>query len=839
MSDQSIWKRILPYVAIVVGFVAISMAYFTPQLSGKRLDTHDSMQWRGSSEEARQHYEETGEYAFWTNSQFGGMPTYYVYLHYPNNFFRPVVNALIFTIDRPASYVILAMICFFLLGNALGANKYLSAVMAVLYAFNSYLFVITEAGHFAKTTSLAFLPALLAGIIFTYKRKYYLGFALTALVFCFELIAKHPQMTYYFVVFLMVPYGIYELVKAVKSKQIKQFLISSAVAAGALIVGLLPNFSQLWVTQEYSKYSTRGKSELTIKGEDQTTGLDKSYILSWSNGIAETFSLMVPDIKGGASGRLSESDAAMDAVSPKFRQVMGSVDKYWGNQPFVGGPMYSGALVVFLFVLGLFLVKSPVKWPFLFAAIITTALSWGNNLMWLSDWFIEHFPLYNKFRAVASIQTVTHYCLPVIALLAVKELQQNQESLNQPLRLFGKELKLERKNALWLAFAFTGGLSLLFALMPDVFFSFFKDGEMQRLMNQLQGAGWAGRDIDGLLDNIQAAREAILTQDAWRSFFFILIGGVAAFLFVRKTLSFYSFLAVIGVAGLIDLWMVNKNYLNDEDFTVEREVMEPFQKAPANNFIEQNEGLNDRVLNLSVSTFNETGTSYFHKSIGGYSGVKLKRYQEMVEFHISDEIAKLRQGIQNVSTQQDLNQLLAQLDVLNALNTRFIILDPNRQPIVNTQAYGNAWFVQKIKTVSSADDEMLAINDVQLNQTAVVRDEFAEAIPANLATGSIQLTNYELDYLTYESKSSSSGLAVFSEVYYPKGWNVTIDGEPAEFIRVNYFMRGLVIPEGKHTIEWKFEPQSYKQGEQIAMVGSILLLISFVGGIGMHFKSQQ
>lgn len=834
------WKKFAPYIGIIAGFFALSLFYFSPQLSGKVMDTHDYKQWYGSAQEGRDHLEETGELALWTNSQFGGMPAYYVFIRYPNNLFREIKDVFSLWLDRPAGYFIVAMLSFFVLGLVLRLGPFISGLGAIMYSFNSYLFVITAAGHFAKTNALSYLPALFAGIILIYRRKYIAGLALTALAFCLELIAIHPQMTYYFVVFLLVPYGVYELICAAKKKELKQFFISSAVAVVAVILGLLPNISQLWVTQEYTPYSTRGASELTLNEGDQTSGLDKSYILSWSNGIAETWSLMIPDAKGGASGRIAEDKTAMAAVDRKYRQVMSSVDKYWGDQPFTGGPMYSGAVVVFLFMLGLFFVQSKFKWVIVFAAVITTLLSWGNNFMPLSEFFIDHFPLYNKFRAVASIQTVTHYCLPILAMLGVREIVKNKdEFFQEKFTAFGKVTGLTNLKVLFIAFGLTGGLAILFALMPTTFFDFFKTGEVDKLYAQMSGGGMAATNINAIIDNIEDARVAIFKSSAWRSGGFIIVAFAVVLLFSRKLINQVTLIAILAVLALVDLWSLDKQYLNDDNFVKERNLDQPFPKSPANDFILSNEGLNDRVLNLAASTFNETGTSYFHKSIGGYSGVKMKRYQEVVEYHLSGEIESIKRALSKANTMQDVQGALQSANVLNALNTRFIIYNPQSQPILNQYTYGNTWFVGDVVSVPSANEEVMKMKEVSLKNTAVIREEFTSEIPNNISVGTIELTNYKPDHLTYQSSNSGEGIAVFGEIYYPEGWKVYIDGEETDYLRVDYFLRGLVVPAGEHTIEFKFEPSSYHTGESISLAGSILLVLVLIGAVVYELKFDK
>ena len=837
------WKKLAPYLGVIAFFFAITIAYFTPQLSGKVLDTHDQKQWAGGAQESIKFYEETGELPLWTNSKFGGMPAYYAYMKYPSNFFRNNAFRDIFALglDRPISYILTALVCFFILTLTLKIKPLIGAVGSIGYAFSSYLFVITAAGHFAKTSALSYLPGLIAGLILIYNwRKYLLGAAFTALVFALELVASHPQMTYYFAIFFILPFVVYEFICAIKSKELKHFFISSLVAGGALLAGVLPNASQLMVTQEYAPYSTRGSSELTLKGDDQTNGLDKSYILGWSNGIGETWSLMIPNAKGGASGVIAENDKAMDAVDSRFRQAMSGVDQYWGDQPFTGGPMYSGAIIIFLFVFGLLAIRSKFKWVIVFSTVVTIMLSWGSNFMALSDFFIDNFPLYSKFRAVASIQTVAHFCIPLMGVLLLKEISDEENFFDKKISLFDKESKFSNLQALYAAFALTGGLALLFAIMPTTFFEFFKTGEVERYMGQLKGAGWSAGDMNNLLDNIEAARVAIFTADAWRSFFFILVGAVIIFLYAKKKMSLNILVGALAILVLVDLWTVDKAYLNDDNFVSESKVDVPFPKTPANDFILKDSDPDFRVLNVSVSTFNESSTSAWHKSLGDYSGVKMKNYQEMVEYHISKEINQLRSGLGQARTMADVNNILKNTQVINALNTKYIIVNPQNQPLINSQAFGNAWFVKDLKVVETADDEILGINDVDLSKTALIRSNQTTGVPAtSFDVGKITLTDYKPNALQYTSENSADGFAVFSEIYYPIGWNVTIDGESVEMKKVDYFLRGLYIPKGKHTIKFEFKPTSYYTGEKIALAGSVIILLLIAGSIFQWVKGLK
>jgi hypothetical protein len=843
------YKKILPYVGVVLFFVTISLAYFYPQLQGKQLATHDQKQWKGGVEEINHRFDETGKVSLWSNSMFGGMPAYYVGMRYPGNliskYVRPITKL---GLERPALYIFWSLISFFILMMVLKVDIPIGILGSVGYAFTSYNFVILAAGHFAKVMALGYLPGILAGAILLRQKKYVLGFTVTALFMSFEMISNHPQMTYYFFVFFISIYFLLEFFSEIKKGEVKSYIISAAIFGGAIILGLLPSASQLMTTQEYTANSTRGKSELTITNKDDaTTGLDRSYITNWSGGIAETWSLLIPHAKGPGSSAIATHKVAMNVVDRKYKKPMEGVSAYWGDQPFVGGPMYAGAIIIFLFVLSWFVVGGTLKWALVFATVFTTMLSWGKNFPGLTNFFIDYFPMYNKFRAVVSIEIVALFAIPVLAALALKKVFGDKEFLSCPMEMFGKKCNITNERAIIVAFVLTGGVSLVFWLMPTLFFDFFKTGEYDSLLGQLSGSGWQPAQIDDLLNNIEAARIALFKADALRSFAFILGAAGLMMAYAKGKMKGSTSLYIIAALVLVDMWGVNTRYMDvTEGFEKKKNVTQPFKVSTADQAILADKAPDKRVLNIAVSTFNETGTSFFHHSIGGYNGAKMKKYQEVVEFYISKEIQKFQTGLQGAKSINDILPVFNNIPVLNMLNTKYVIYDPNAQPLVNPAAQGGAWFIENVKWVETADDEMIGLGEVDLRNTAVIRNDQKNVIgKVGNGNGSINLVSYDLDKLVYQSSSTSDQVAVLSEIWYPVGWIATIDNQEVEIGRANYLLRTISIPAGEHKIEFVFAPNSYYLGENIALAGSSLLIILIFGSLylvyvkGGMFKNKE
>lgn len=837
------WKALIPYAAVVLFFMAISLAFFYPQLQGKQLATHDQKQWKGGAKELNDAYTEKDEIRLWTNSMFGGMPAYYVSMHYSTNFIakyiRPVTSL---GIERPAVYIIWSLISFFILMMVLKVDIPIGVMGSIGYAFTSYNFVILSAGHFSKVLAMGYLPGILAGALLIRKGKYLAGASITALFMSFEMISNHPQMTYYYFVFFLVFYFLLDFIESIKKKETKNYMISASLFGLAVILGILPSAAQLLTTKEYTAFSTRGQSELTInKSEDRTTGLDRSYITNWSGGVAETWSLLIPHAKGPGSSTLSNYPQAMKQVDRQYKKPMEGVDAYWGDQPFVGGPMYAGAIIVFLFVVGLFLVDGILKWALVLATIITTMLSWGKNFPGLTNFFIDYFPMYNKFRAVVSIEIVSLFAIPVLAALALKKISDNPKFLEEKAILFGKELKFSNMQFVGLSFILTGGISLIFWLAPDMFFEFFKSGEYENYSNSLKQNGWPAGQITELLENMANARKALFKLDAIRTFGFILVSFGLIWGFFKGKIS--RNFAMYGIAALVlvDMYSVNTRYMDvKEGFEPKRKVVEPFTATQADNIIKQDNTPGYRVLNVAVSTFNGTETSYFHHSLGGYNGAKMKNYQEVIETYISAEIQSFRTGLRSAKSLADVNGILASMPIINMLNTKYIIYNPDASPVTNAYANGSAWFVKDVKWVESADEEMISIGTTDLKSTAVIRNDQKEIVSkVGDGQGSIVLAEYDMDRLVYNSNSSSDQLAVFSEIWYPVGWQITIDGKPVEMARANYLLRTMEIPAGSHEIVFEFKPKSYFMGENIAFVGSTILLLLLAGSIYQTVTSKK
>ncbi len=795
MSILEISRKVLPHILIVVAFILVSYIYFQPMLEGKTLQQSDVRNFKGMSKEIVDFREATGEEALWTNSMFGGMPAYLISVRYQHNIVRFVDKLLKFG-KRPANQLFLYLICGYFAFLAFGMGKWESVIGAIAVAFTSYNLIILDAGHNSKAFAIAYMAPILGGIYYAYRKKMLLGVAVTALFLALQLKNNHLQITYYTLLTVII-YGIAELIISYQKKKLPHFFKVSALLLVAAILALSTNFSRIWTTYEYGKYSIRGESELTHDQENKTSGLDKDYATDWSYGIAETFTMLIPNFHGGSShGELSTNSETYEYLRKvqgpqNARRFVKQMPIYWGSQPFTSGPVYLGAVIMFLFVFSLFVVKGPVKWWLVAATILSVLLSWGDNFNVLTEFFLEHVPGYNKFRTVSMTLVIAQITVPILALMGLK-------------KIFDKSLSKENllkylKYALYI----TGGFSLIFVLAPGMFFNFSAPSDQNYIA---QGA-------QDFIDALRADRKALLRQDALRSLIFIALAAGALYFFIIKKLKREYLLVALGLFILVDLWGVDKRYLNSDDFVSKREAKEPFRMTQADKAILQDKDPNYRVFNLTISPFQDASTSYFHKSIGGYHGAKMKRYQELIEYHISKN----------------------NMDVLNMLNTKYLIVPGNnRQPVPqrNAEALGNAWFVNKLRVVDNADQEIEALNSFDPKNEAIVDDRFKELFSdtsyANEASARILLTDYAPNHLVYQAKTNNKQLAVFSEIYYSKGWKAFIDGEEKPHFRVNYVLRAMEIPAGEHTIAFKFEPQSYYLGNKISMASSILLLLMVI-----------
>ena len=802
------FKKISPHLIVILLFVGISFTYFSPVLQGKLLNMADITHHKGMSKEVTDFREATGEEALWTNSMFSGMPAYQISTRSNGNLIQYVAKTISLGIPRPANLLFLYLLGFYLLLLSLKVDYRLSAVGAIAFAFSSYFFIIIMAGHMTKALAIAYLPMVVAAVLYTYRGRLLLGGVLTALTVALELYANHLQITYYLVLMLIL-IGLVQFIKDFKANNLMDFSKRSGVLILAALLASATAVTRLSTTMEYGTESTRGKSELTNNLDNKTSGLDKDYATSWSYGIAETFTLLIPNFYGGASqGELTTDSETYQAIkrAPNAKQLIKQLPLYWGTQPFTSGPTYAGSIVMFLFIFGLIFVKSEMRVWILLATIMSIMLAWGKNFMPLTDLFLDYFPGYNKFRAVSMILVVAEFTLPLLGFVALNkfllEKDEDYETYSKVKDVRAQKVshvvvKSKKLRSLNLAFYIVGGLSLIFALMPSLFFDFVGGQDVNLAKN-----GWP-------IDALQADRVGLLSADAWRSFTFITLTFGVMWMFLKNKISSKYVILIVGVLVLADMWTVNKRYLNDDNFARKSKVQVPYQATAADQQILRDTDPNFRVFNQSVSTFNDASTSYFHKSIGGYHGAKLKRYQELIENHISK----------------------GNMAVLNMLNTKYFIT-PKGQAQQNPGAMGNAWFVNEINLVANADAEIAALDGFKPSNTAIVDTSFSEQIIDGLdnIASSIVLTEYKPNYLKYNSNSINDGIAIFSEIYYDKGWNAYVNGELKPHFRANYVLRGMKIPAGNHVVEFKFEPAVYHVSEQIALASSVvlLLLLAFV-----------
>ena len=828
---MSVLKKYLLDILAVVLFAVIAFAYFMPaDLEGRILYRHDSSAGRGAGQEALEYLHKTGERTRWTNSTFSGMPTYQTAPSYKStDVLKQAVDAYHLWLPENVWYVFVYLLGFYILLRAFDFRQYLAMLGAVIWAFSSYFFIIIAAGHIWKVMALAYLPPMIGGIVLAYRGKYLWGFIVTSIFAAFEVYANHVQMTYYylFVIFFMV---IAFLVEAIRQKQLARFLKATAVCAVAAAFGICVNLSNLYHTWQYQKESMRGKSELVkANNANQTdSGLERDYITQWSYGIGETWTLLVPNTKGGASIPLSQNEKAMQKADNTYLFVYQQLGQYWGEQPMTSGPVYVGAFVLMLFVLGLFIVKGPMKWALLAATILSIMLSWGKNFMGLTDFFIDYMPMYSKFRTVASILVIAEFTIPLLAMLALKEVVQGVVTgVSGVQGVQGKRLW----KYIGISFALTAGICLLFALMPGVFFPDYVSSQEMRALSQ-----FPQEHLNPLLANLRSMRQSIFVSDCWRSFSIILMGTLLLALFLKKKLKAEYMIGGVLVLCLVDMWMVNKRYLNDDMF-VEKSVREmPQQKTATDELILQDKSLDYRVLNLSTNTFNENETSYYHKSIGGYHAAKLRRYQELIEEHLQGEMGRLNAAVVETGGHLEACNGDSLFHVLNMLNTKYVILplkDNGKLPVQNPWAQGNGWFVEQIDYVPDADAEIAALHDADLRTVAVVDKQFESILgtPAlqkdTTANSSVELTSYEANRLAYKVKSPKGGIVVFSEIYYP-GWTCTIDGQATEIARANYVLRAIKVPEGEHEVIMTFDPQTVHITEAIAYGALALLALMLI-----------
>ena len=827
---MTLLKKWLPDMLAVLLFAVLAFAYFFPaDIEGRILYRHDASAGRGAGQESVEYLQKTGERSRWTNALFGGMPTYQMAPSYKStDKLGTMIKIYHLFLPENVWYVFAYLLGFYILLRAFDFRQHLAALGSIIWAFSTYFLIIIAAGHIWKVWALAYLPPLIAGLVLAYRGKYLWGFLLTAIFTAFEINANHVQMTYYYL-FIILAMVIAWLVDAIRNKQYVHFAKATGVSIAGAAIGVCINLSTIYHTWQYGQESMRGKSELVKKNSANQTnsGLERDYITQWSYGIDETWTLLVPNTKGGASVPMSESKIAMEKADPNYESIYQQIGQYWGEQPGTSGPVYVGAFVMMLFILGLFIVKGPMKWALLAATILSILLSWGRNFMGFTDFFLDYVPMYSKFRTVASILVIAEFTIPLLAMMALKKF------LDEP------ELMKPRMKFVGISFLLTGGIALLFSMMPSLFFdSFISSSEMRALSTLPQ------EHIAPLTSNLIEMRKAVFTSDALRSFYIILVGtGILLAMTFGKLKKEYG-VGLILVLCLVDLWTVNKRYLNDDMFVPQSERDAPQQMSQTDELILRDKTLDYRVLNLASNTFNENETSYYHKSIGGYHAAKLRRYQEMIEQYISPEMQATMNAVAEAGG--DMTQVKGDsiYPVLNMLNTRYFIFPiqgGQTVPLQNPYAFGNAWFVDKVSYAKNANEEILAVGKINLRHEAVADEKFKAQLGDGVAQDTLSMVtikSYEPNQLTYDVNSGKGGVVVFSEIYYP-GWTATIDGEPAELGRVDYILRALNVKPGKHEVVLSFFPKSVDTTETIAYLAYGILILVLAGAAFMAYRRRQ
>ena len=825
---MNVMKRFLPDAVAILVFAVISFVYFCPAVTeGRILSQHDSVAGIGAGQEGKEYLERTGERTRWTNSIFGGMPTYQMAPSYDStDLLKSVENLYHLYLPTYVWYVFVMLLGFYILLRAFNFKVWMAALGAIIWAFSSYFFIIIAAGHIWKLITLAYIPPTIAGLVLCYRGKYLSGGLVTALFVALQIASNHVQMSYYFLfvmLFMVIAYG----VMAYQQKTVPAFLKSTGVLVIAGLIGVCINLSNLYHTYEYSKESMRGKSELVKENAANQTssGLERDYITQWSYGIGETFSLLVPNVKGGASVPLAANEKAMEKANPMYRNLYSQLGQYWGEQPGTSGPVYAGAFVMFLFILGLFIVKGPMKWALLGATVLSILLSWGKNFMGFTDFFIDYVPMYNKFRAVSSILVIAEFTIPLLAMLALKEVVSSPNLLK------------ERRKDFLISFALTGGLALLFAIMPKVFFpSYVSTAEMNALQS------FPADQLVPLLANLEEVRMSLFTADAWRSFLIIAAGVALLWMHTAGKLKETVLIGALALLCLADMWSVNKRYLYDDQFVEKQVQTQGFQPTETDKMILADQSLDYRVLNLASNTFNENNTAYWHKSVGGYHAAKLRRYQEMIEEHISGEMSAMFKAVAEAEGEME-EVDASQFPVLNMLNTKYLIFPlqgGQTLPLPNPHALGNAWFVKNVQYVNNANEEIEAIHGLDPSETAVVDKRFEAVVEpiTSDSTATVRLVAYEPNRLKYEVNSNTGGTVVFSEIYYP-GWRSSIDGKEVPHGRANYILRAMNVPAGKHEVEFSFDPVSLHVTENIAYIALGLLVLAAIVMAFLKIKAYR
>ncbi|MCL4483271.1 MAG: YfhO family protein [Bacteroidetes bacterium] len=808
--DNVLFKKALPHFTAVLLFLILPAIYFSPQLEGKKLNQHDTNTATGMAKEITDYNKTHSDLALWTNSMFGGMPAYLIGLP-TYSFISPIYSLTTLFDWRPISFVFLYLIGFYLALLLFGINPWISLIGAIAFGFSSYDFIIIAAGHNTKAIAIGYMAPLIGALYHAWKKNLWVGSAFFALFLALQIYANHLQITYYTMLTILI-FGIVETYFAFREKQVTDFLKKSGVIALFALMAIAANAERLWTTYEYGKFSLRGPSELTDDKGNKTSGLDKDYATDWSYGIDETMTLLIPNFKGGASViDFGENSTTAELLRnnnvPNANSIVKQLPGYWGTQPGTSGPVYAGAIVLFLFVLSLFLTKGSIRIWIISATIFSILLSWGRNFMPLTDLFLDYFPGYNKFRTVSMILVIASFAIPLLASIGLY-------------KIFSEEIdRVQWKKALTWSVALTAGISFLFFLLPGLSGSFVSASDAQMHLP------------DWLQSGLIADRKAFLRADAIRSALLILAAALVLWAYVAKKLKPNYALAIIGCLILFDMWGVDKRYLNNDNFVQEQKARNPYPMTKADKEIlkDKNEF---RVLNLTVDPFNEASTSYYHQSIGGYHGAKMRRYQELIDFRIGKEIRQLGTKLNTLKADARVDSVFIGLNALNMMNTKYLIYNPEAAPIVNPKALGSAWLVRSYQLADNADQEIAALDKIDPGKEIVVNKKFQSLLesvtPGTDVTSKLALKSYSPNQLVYSYSGKGKEIAVFSEIYYPKGWNAYIGDQLIPYFQANYVLRAMVLPEGTYDITFKFEPLSYRLGKQISMVSSLLLLL-FIG----------
>ncbi len=829
---KKLWSEILQHTIIILVFFVLTVGYFSPAFEGKVLTQVDMTNATALSHQSKEIYEKTGHLCLWNSYVFSGMPNYTIYLPKKNNIFRFFIHAFAFLPYASARIFFLYLLGFYLLMLALRINKWLGAIFSIAFALSTYNIIIIAVGHVTKAYAIAFMPMVLASFILIFEHKNYLwGTIALALSLGVQIHTTHIQIVYYTGLLAAVYVAYHFILAMTKKANFKPFLLGLILSVAGTILAFLPNTMTLWLDYEWAKHSIRGSvSELAVEAGQakKVKGLDKDYALNWSYGIGESLSLFIPEIKGGASEYLGNDVKLMAKVNSQYKQYLAQQMRYFGPQPFTAGPVYFGAIVVFLFILGFFVVKGTDKWWILAATLLSLMLAWGKHFEPLSDLFYYYAPLYNKFRAVSMILVIAGLLVPMFAAKTVDEIVKNPDIIKK------------KRNGFIISLGLTAGVALIIALVPQVAGSLLSPQET-KFLQQLSSSNQPPQVIQQyrqFFNDLEDVRAMIVRASAWRSFIFIILAAGMIWLYsIIKERKAYMLYVVLGLLIIVDLWALDRKYLNAKNFKPKRIAHTQFTPTRADQFILKTKEKDFRVLNLTVDPFNDALTSYYHQSIGGYSAVKMRRYQDIIERYLYPYTQTLLAALRDTTGTVNFLEVLKPMQVLHMLNTLYIIVNPNMPPIVNPYAFGNAWFVNGYKFVNSATEEINALSQVDLRHYAVINRnkvegvKFPELSMMPDTSRYIKLTYFLPDSLVYESFSHNTEFAVFSEIYYPKGWKATIDGKPAKIVLVDYILRGMVIPPGKHTIVMVFKPKAYFVGLKIDTISSIVVVLIVIGAL--------